>query len=159
MNIKRGIQRFLLVVTILWFALGSFMVGQTIYKENASKQFPDKYYFAREGKKPFSHLYKNDKFLSLNKDDKVAVRNRFFETVIAPRIEKLGEDSVYTVEQHFIKTYPVHSYEKLDSSPDLTQNFLVLLVPPVVLWVFFYICVWIASGFKKDDSVKNNKAE
>ena len=154
MNIKRGIQRFLLVVTILWFAFGSFTVGQSIYKENASKQFPDKYYFAREGKNPFSHLYKNDKFLSLNKNDKVAVRNRFFETVIAPRIKKLGEDSVYTVEQHFIKTYPIRSYEEPDSSRRAI-NIFVFVVVPVVLWVFFYICVWIFSGFKKDDSAAN----
>jgi len=116
MNIKRGIQRFLLVVTILWFAFGSFTVGQSIYKENASKQFPDKYYFAPEGKKPFSHIYKHDKFLTLNKDDQVLVRKHYFETVIAPRIEELDEDSVYTVEQHFKKKYPVHSYEEPDSS-------------------------------------------
>jgi len=154
MNIKRGIQRFLLVVTILWFALGSFIVGQTIYKENASKQFPDKYYFAREGKKSFSEIYKSDRFLAETEDAQVEIRKSYFKIVARPRIEKLGEDSVYTVEQHFIKTYPLRSYEESDSSRR-AKNFLVLLVPPVVLWVFFYICVWIASGFKKDDSATN----
>jgi hypothetical protein len=149
MNIKRGIQRFLLVVTILWFAFGSFNIGQSIYKENASKQFPDKYYFAPEGKKPFSYIYKHDKFLTLNKEDQVAVRKTYFETVIAPRIEELDEDSVYKVEQHFKNKYPVHSYEEPDSSRRAFSIF-VLMVVPVVLWVFFYICVWIASGFKRD---------
>ena len=82
------------------------------------------------------------------------VRNRYFETVIAPRIEELDEDSVYTVEQHFKKTYPVHSYEEPDSSRRAI-NIFVFVIVPVVLWVFFYICVWIASGFKKDDSATN----
>jgi hypothetical protein len=154
MNIKRGIQRFLLVVTILWFAVGSFMVGQTIYKENASKQFPDKYYFAPEGKKPFSHIYKDDKFLAKTKDYQVEVRKAYFEAFIAPRVEERGEDSVYTVEQHFIKTYPIRSYEEPDSSRRAI-NIFVFVVVPVVLWVFFYICVWIFSGFKKDDSAAN----
>jgi hypothetical protein len=158
MNIKRGIQRFLLVVTILWFAIGSFIIGQSIYEENASKRFIEKYYYAPKEISSFSRIFESEKFLAETEDYQVEVRKDYFEEFIAPRVEELDEDSVYTVEQHFIKKYPIRSYEESDSSRRAI-NIFVFVVVPVVLWVFFYICVWIFSGFKKDDSVKNNKEE
>ena len=106
-----------------------------------------------------SVITKSDRFLAETEDAQVEIRKSYFKIVARPRIEKMGEDSIYTVEQHFIKKYPIRSYEKFDSNYKPNRNFLVFLVPPVVLWVFFYICVWIASGFKKDNSVKNNKEE
>ena len=73
MNIKRGIQRFLLVATILWFAFGSYIIGQSIYEENASKRFIEKYYYAPKEISSFSRIFESEKFLAETEDYQVEV--------------------------------------------------------------------------------------